>query len=515
MTQHASVAPHDCLGSNIYLHVYNGRVKRVVPRINEEINETWISDRDRFSCEAIEHEDRLLRPRVKDDGTWRECEWAEALERTAETLTSLVEDDGAESLGILASPSITLEEAVLLGELADGLECANIDHRLRKRDFRAQHDDPLYPCLGMPLSQIADRDAILVVGSNLRSEAPLLAHRVRKAAVSGASVTFLNPRRFEYLFPVAGHLVPESGSLAESLASLVAAAAEIAAKPVPETVRACVPDGKLPDQSLATARSLLGADKGLILLGLIAQRDPIYADIRALAAALEELTGCTLGYLSEGANAAGASLAGVLPHRSRNGEPRETVGLNAAEMIEQPRKAYLLVGIEPEGDFLDADAATKALVQADAVVGLVSFVSQNLLECCDVLLPIATFAETSGTFVNVEGRRQSFAGAARPQGETRPAWKVLRVLGNLLGLQGFEYETSEQVRDSLAQGEGEVGLVAGYRGSHIASVDKRAAGYTDVPMYAVDALVRRSLPLQQTRAAAKEESAPPQSAAAG
>jgi NADH-quinone oxidoreductase subunit G len=367
----------------------------------------------------------------------------------------------------------------------------------------------------MPLSQIDDRNAILVVGSNLRSEAPLLAHRVRKAAVSGASVTFANPRRFEYLFPVAEYLVPDSGSLSESLASLVAAAAEITAKPVPETARAFLPTGKLSDQPLATARSLLSAEKGVILLGLIAQRDPIYADIRSLAAALAELTGCALGYLSEGGNSAGASLAGVLPHRGRNGEPREAVGLNAAEMIEQPRKAYLLVGIEPEGDFLDRDAATKALVQADTVVGLVSFVSQDLLECCDVLLPVATFAETSGTFVNVEGRWQSFAGAARPQGETRPAWKVLRVLGNLLGLQGFEYETSEQVRDSLAHVEGAGGVAAGYRGSHIASIDTGAAGYTDVPMYAVDALVRRSHALQQTRAAGQEESAPIQNAAAG
>lgn len=341
----------------------------------------------------------------------------------------------------------------------------------------------------------------------------MLAHRVRKAAVSGASVSFVNPCRFEYLFQVAGYLVPESGSLAESLASLVAAAAQLTAKPVPQIAGRFVAKGKLSDQQLAVARSLVDAGKGVIVLGLIAQRDPGYADIRALAAAVAELTGCTLGYLSEGANAAGASLAGVLPHRGRNGAPREAAGLNAAEMIAQPRKAYLLSGIEPDRDILDSDGAMKALGQAETVVGLTSFVSQALLECCDVLLPIATVAETSGTFVNVEGRWQSFSGAARPPGECRPGWKVLRVLGNLLDLEGFDYETSEQVRDSLTRSPEELGGVAGYQGSHVASPDRNQGGYSDVHMYAVDALVRRSLPLQQTREAGQEETAPLHNAA--
>jgi len=514
MTQHASVAPHDCIGSNIYFHVYNGRVKRAVPRINEEINETWISDRDRFSCEAIQHADRLLRPRVKDDGIWRDCEWAEALERTAASLTSLVEEEGAQGLGILASPSITLEEALLLNELADDLGCANIDYRLRTRDFRDQDSDPIYPCLGLPLAEVDNRDAILVVGSNLRSEAPILAHRVRKAAMQGAAVSFVNASRYEYLFPVAGYLDSESGVLAENLAGLVAAAAELTSSAVPEAAKHCLPKGTLSERHLAMARSLVEAKSGAIVVGLIAQRDTSYADIRSLAGAVAELTGCTLGFLSEGANSAGASLAGVLPHRGRNGEPRGASGLNAVEMLLQPRKAYLLVGVEPERDLADSDAALKALGQAETVVGLVSFVSPSLLECCDVLLPVAAMAETSGTFVNIEGRWQSFSGAARPMGESRPAWKVLRVLGNLLDLQGYQYETSDQVRDSLATGPVDLGGAAGYRGSHVARLQEAPSATIDVPMYSIDALVRRSAPLQQTREAEREFAAPLHNAAA-
>jgi NADH-quinone oxidoreductase subunit G len=498
MTQHASISAHDCVGSNLYFHVQNGHVKRAVPRDNEAVNETWLSDRDRFSCHAVEHNDRLLRPRIKENGEWRDCEWVEALEHSSTLIQGLVKDKGAQSLGILASSCSTLEEAALLGKIAQGLGTSNIDHRCRMVDFRDQKADSQFPSLGRRIAQLEELNSILVVGSNLRSEAPILAHRVRKAALAGASVSFLSTEKYEYLFPVTAYLDHNAGSILANLAALVAAAAELTAKPVPAHVAAAVAGGKFTEQHKAIVSSLMGEGESAIVLGLQAVRHAAWADVRALAGALSQLTGASLGELSEGANSAGASLAGVLPHRSAGGAVREVEGLNALQMMQEPRSAYLLASIEPGADLV-ADGAVDALKAADAVIVMASFVSEELLACADVLLPVGTVAETSGTFVNVEGRWQSFAGAARPLGESRPAWKVLRVLGNLLDLEGFDYDSSEEIRDELLARVGEGVAASTYQGDHVAAITAPDAT-RDIPMYAVDGLVRRSLPLQQTGA---------------
>jgi NADH-quinone oxidoreductase subunit G len=498
MTQHASIAAHDCVGSNLYFHVQNGHVKRVVPRDNEAVNETWLSDRDRFSCHAIEHDERLLRPRIKENGEWRDAEWVEALERSSTLIRELVKDKGAESLGILASSSATLEEASLLAKIAEGLGSSNIDHRCRMVDFRDQKADSQFPSLGRRIAQLEELKSILVVGSTLRSEAPILAHRVRKAALAGASVSFLSPQKDEYLFPVIAYLDEHTGSMSANLACLLAAAAELTGKPVPAHLAAAVSAGKSSDQHKAVVSSLMGDGESAIVLGLQAVRHAAWADLRALAGALAQMTGASLGELSEGANSAGASLAGVLPHRSAGGISREIEGLNALQMIQEPRSAYLLANIEPGAD-LAAQAAVEALKAADAVVAMTCFVSDELLACADVLLPVGTVAETSGTFVNVEGRWQSFAGAARPLGESRPAWKVLRVLGNLLDLQGFDYDSSEEIRDELLVRVGEGVAASAYQGEHPAAITAPDV-VANIPMYAVDGLVRRSFPLQQTGA---------------
>ena len=460
-----TISPHDCVGANLSAHVMGGRVKRVVPRENDAVNETWIADRDRFSCEGIYAADRLRTPVIRDDGEWRPASWEEALDVAAEGLRRVGAD-----LGVLVSPSATVEEGYLLARIARHLGTDSIDHRLRRRDFRLQELDPVMPGLGCSLEDLEHADAVLVIGSNLRKEVPLLAHRVRKAALNGASVSFVNPARFEYLFDVADYVV------AEDLVAGVAGAPEIAAK-------------------------LDAADRPRILIGQIALRHPQFADIRAQAAELAKQTGATLGYVTEGANAAGLSLAGVLPHRVPGGMDVSNPGAHAASIIASPPRGLVLFGIEPGSDCADGAAALQAARDAEFVLALSPFIGDDLNEHADVILPIGTFAETSGTFVNAAGDWQSFGGVAMPFGASRPGWKVLRVLGDLLELPDGEYDSSDEIRDELrgkcadapASGLPTANCPAARGSAQVSLAD------LDVPMYQVDALVRRAQPLQWTR----------------
>jgi len=334
---------------------------------------------------------------------------------------------------------------------------------------------------------------------------PIIAHRLRKAARKGASVAFVNPERYTYHFKTAAYVDAPLESFAASLAGVVAAASQAAKVDAPQNVRELVARAQPTDAQRAAAEAL-ARKPGLVLLGLIAQRHPRYSDIRALAAVLADLTGATLGFLSEGANAAGAALAGALPHRGLGGKPMSRVGRDAGAMIESPRAAYVLFGVEPSKDIAGGAKALDALRGAK-VVAFTSFASAELLDVADVLLPIATFAETAGTFVNAEGRWQSFDAAAEPAGESRPGWRVLRVLGNELELPGCEYRTPSDVCAELEHelgGRPELGAER-YRGGFAASGSGGAhaldARELDVPIYAVDALVRRSEPLQLTELA--------------
>jgi NADH-quinone oxidoreductase subunit G len=497
------VGAHDCAGSNLFAHVLRGTVRRVVPRENEEINETWISDRDRFSCHALYTEDRLLRPRVKRAGGWADTTWADALESAAEILTEAAHA-GGDSIGVLASPSSTLEELYLLNRIARHLGSDNVDTRLRRRDFRDQAADPAVPSLGISIAALDSLAGVVVIGSNLRMEVPIVAHRLRKAARKGASIAFVNPERYTYHFKTSAYVDAPLESFAASLAGVVAAAAQAAKADAPPHVRELVARAEVGESHRATAEAL-ARKPGLVLLGLIAQRHPRYSDIRALAAALADLTGATLGYLSEGANSAGAALAGALPHRGLGGKPLSRAGRDARAMIESPRSAYVLFGIEPSQDLAAGVKALEALKSAK-VIAFTPFVSAELLEVADVLLPIATFAETAGTFVNVEGRWQSFDAAGEPIAESRAGWRVLRVLGNELELPHCEYRTPSDVSAELEHEVGGRPKVAAerYRGSFAASVSEAPAvdaGELDVPIYAVDAIVRRSEPLQLTELA--------------
>jgi len=428
MVQRATVSPHDCVGSNMYAHVLRGTVKRIVPRANESINETWLPDRDRFSYQGIYSSDRLLTPRVKEGGDWRELDWEEALSIAAKRL----KEADSNKLGVIASPNVTLEEAHLLARMADHLGTANIDHRIDRRDFSDQDNDPVYPWLGCDIADLDDQDAVFVVGSNLRNEAPMLAHRLRKSALAGASISFASSEVHEYFFDVAEYL---SGSGLVELLSGVAVAA--AGKKVPSSIAAVCKGVRATDEQKSIAASLQKADQALVLLGNIAACHEAYGLVRALAACIAAATGAKFGGLSRGANSAGAYLAGLLPHRGQGGAVRDTAGLAADTMLDQSLDAVVLVNIEPDRDLPAISNALAKLSKQEFVIAMTPFASRSILEVADLVLPIGTFAETSGTYVNVAGTWQSFSGVASPVGESRPAWKVLRVLGNLVDAPEF------------------------------------------------------------------------------
>ncbi|MHB8816587.1 MAG: NADH-quinone oxidoreductase subunit NuoG [Steroidobacteraceae bacterium] len=502
------VSPHDGTGSNLFGHVLRGRLMRVVPRENEAINEIWIADRDRFSYEGVYSEERLQRPMIRQaggrDGEWIETDWETALARAAESLRGR----GAQ-LGVLASPSGTLEELYLAGRIARGLGSDNIDSRLRQHDFRDQDADPLYPSLGMRIADIDSLQGLLLVGANLRREAPILAHRVRKAARRGARVALVNPAVFSYHFPVAAYVQSAPAAQVADLAAILRVAAEAAGTAVPPHLAQLVNGAQVSEQHRAAAAVLAASQGGgagaqrAVWLGALALRHPRYADLRALAAALAQVTGASLGVLAEGANAAGAYLAGAVPHREAGGKPASSAGLTAADMFARPLKSYLLIGgVEPWIDSPGSDAG-RALGQAELVVAITPFASESLRKIAHVLLPAGTFAETSGTYVNLEGVWQSQTGAAAPVGESRPAWKILRVMGNLLGLCGFEYQSSEDVRAELTTlvGAPTAYSAPAYSGTHAVGREtgnSPAQNVIDVPMYQIDALVRRAPSLQRT-----------------
>ena len=495
MTQKATVSPHDCVGSNMYAHVLRGTVKRIVPRENESINETWLADRDRFSYEGIYSQDRLLKPRIKRAGEWDDIDWEDALN----TVADLIRKAAPAKVGLLAAPWITAEEAHLLSGIAAYVGTSNIDYRIRRRDFSDQDNDPVFPSLGCEIAAVEHQGAILVVGSNLREEAPILAHRVRKAALAGAEVSFVNSREHDYFFKVANSLSGEG--LVEMLSGVAVA---VCGNALPDNVAALCKGVAADEGHQRIADSLRSADKALVLLGNIAGRHRAMSAVRALAAAIVAETGATFGCLSEGPNSAGAGLAGVLPHRGLGGVRRAEPGLHAGQMPGADLDVLLLVNIEPGADILAAEDAVAKIKNQNFTVALTPYASESLLEAADLLLPAGSFAESSGTYVNVEGAWQSFPGIANPVGEARPTWKVLRVIGNLLDAPGFEYVTSEEVLAELREQLGDVQPDNSYNGSTALAPPNGADepdANVDIPIYSIDPVVRRARALQLTKAA--------------
>jgi NADH-quinone oxidoreductase subunit G len=500
MTQHALVSPHDAFGTNLYAHVLRGKVMRMVPRENEAINETWIADRDRFGFEGMYSADRVTQPMMRIDGALQAVDWEVALTAAAEGLQKVAAAHGGAAAGFLASPMATVEELYLLARIARSLGSANIDHRLRQLDFRAQGNDAAFPNLGLKIADIERLDGVLVIGSNLRHEMPLLAHRIRKAAVrnAGAKVAFLNPRRFDYMFPVAAYALAETDLVGE-LAAVVRAAAAAVNKPVP----AHVPAAEVNDTHRAVVGALMNGTRHAVILGTLAQRHPAYSELKALAAMLAQLCAASAGCITEGANAAGAYLAGAVPHRESGGAPAATAGLSARAMLESALKAYVLFGgVDPASDLA---VEPQALGSAELVVAVTTHLPESLRSAVHVVLPIGSFAETSGTYVNAEGRWQSWAGAAKLPGESRPGWKVLRVLANLLNVHGVDYVSSEEIREALKALCGtrveasSSGAAAAGGPLSIPNGQTPPGSWVDIPPYQSDALVRGSEALSKTK----------------
>ena len=492
LSRRKSVSPHDSTGANLIVQVKANQVMRVVPLENEDVNECWIADRDRFSYEALNSPQRLTQPMIKQGGQWVSTDWTTALEYVASGLKQIVADHGTSAVGALGSPHSTVEELHLLARLVRGLGSQNIDHRLRHADFRRDGAAPgSARWLGTSIASLSDLQRVLVIGSFLRKDHPLFAQRLRQAARRGAKILSLHAVHDEWLMPVAQRLTAAPAGWVQSLADIACAVAESTGTQAPTA-------GTVTQAARSAAATLLSGERKAVLLGNAAVQHPQAAELLALARWIGTQTQASVGVMGEAANSVGAQLVDALPGLG---------GLDVAGMLARPRKALLLLNVEPVLDLADPAAAHAALQQADMVVAFTSF-KDAAVDGADVLLPIAPFSETSGTFVNAEGRVQGFHGVVRPLGETRPAWKVLRVLGNLLGLPGFDFETTEQVR---AQALGDEAALASRLCNDVAVTPQAGAmpsglqRLAEVPIYASDALVRRAASLQLTA-----DASPPQ-----
>jgi len=482
-----SISPHDSVGANLVVQVKHDNVMRVLPRENEAVNECWISDKERFSYQALNSDDRLTKPMVKQGGEWREVDWNVALDYVAHGLKDVSREQGGDALAALAAQNATVEELFLLGKLMKGLGSSNVDFRPRQIDFASDAKLTGVPWLGLPLSEIKDLDAALVVGSFLRKDHPLIAQRLRQAAKKFTKVSLLSVTGDEVLIDLYDRLTVAPSQLPLTLASVVKAAADLTGATPPlglESVDTC-------DQSRKIAQSLIEGEKCAILLGNVVTQANDATQLQLLALALAKLTNATIGFLGEGANTVGGHVA--LPRQSC---------ANAREIFEKPRKAYVLMGVEPEFDCGNPQLVINALKQASLVVYMSAFKHSPALEYADVMLPISPYTETAGTFINTEGRVQSFNGVVKARGNSRPGWKVLRVLGNVLNIDGFAYESSEAVRDEVL-GKG-VEFVAGLSNELNSIAIQLPAAITglqriaDVPINFADQMARRSPVLQQT-----------------
>ena len=468
LSRRKTISPHDALGSNLIVQTKDHTVRRVLPLENEGINECWISDRDRFAYEGLYHESRLKNPKIKHGGEWRDVDWPTALEYVRHTLECIGKEDGQDQIGMWANPMNTVEELYLAKKLAEGLGIKHVATRLQQQDKRLSDGLKGAQWLGQSIEDFGNNDAILVIGANLRKEQPLLTARLRGAAKGGAALSVLGSSKEALHMPLFAQEVLHPNDWAGFLAGLAQ------------------------DAQSAIANTLQQADKAAVVLGAEAQNHPDYTAIYAAAQALAAATGATLGILPQAANSVGADVLAL------------DSGASIQEMLAAPKKAVLLLNVEPEIDVAAGGQAVAALKQAQSVMAFAPFVSDTLLEVCDVLLPIAPFTETSGSFINMEGRLQSFYGVVKGLGDSRPLWKVLRVLGNVFALQGFEYDSSEQVlkdavnADTLPE---KLNNQAAWQsaGVQTASGLVRVGG---VGIYHSDAIARRSVPLQATGHAA-------------
>ncbi|MBI3570819.1 MAG: NADH-quinone oxidoreductase subunit G [Gammaproteobacteria bacterium] len=503
LQDHASVSPHDCVGANITVQTRRGRVMRVLPRANEAVNECWLADRDRFSYEALNSEDRLRVPMIRRGSKWEETDWTTALEFTAAGLRKVLESHGPEGLGALAAPISTSEEFYLLQKFMRALGSGNVDHRLRQMDFSDDAVAPPFPALGRPIAELESLDAALLIGANPRKDQPLINLRMRKAALMGAKISAINPLDYDFNYKLTAKTVCAPVHMPRSLAGVAVALAALKKSTLPPAFTSRFGNLKPGVSEQATAQALFQSERASVLLGTFALSHPQAAALRSLAQFIAGLSGAKFGQLPE-ANAAGAWFAGCVPHRGVAGKTA-TTGRHALDMLRKPLKACLLLGVEPEFDCLDG-AAASAVRTAEFVVMMTTFKPSpyrtRAVEYADVWLPLAPFTETDGTFVNVEGRHQPFVATVAPLGESRPGWKILRMLGHLMGLPGFEQNSIDEVRQEMNMPASPTASSSAFslppEDPATGAANGQLMRIAEVPMYAVDAIVRRAPSLQNT-----------------
>ena len=488
MEQHNGIAPHDCLGSHVHIHTRRNEVIRVVPRENESINEVWLSDRDRFSYEALAADNRATQPMIRKNDNLEVVDWQTALQFAADRLNVVKKELGSETIGALVSASATCEEMYLLRQLMSHLESESIDFRMAYRDDRTPFGTA-FPDLGLDLSELENQGATLLIASHLRKEQPLAALRLRKSTWEG-KIMAIDGEPTEHNLELAVQVESTYKDLVPQLLAVIAAVLEKENKSLDDKLMSAVKTQTPEDSHREIAEHLLATDNSLLLLGEAAQTHSQAAEIAFLSRVLAELSGSTLGQLSPGANSAGAYQM-LLPG---------STGKSASNMLNEGMKAFILHNCEPELDSHIKSEALTALEQSELTICLTSFLTDAHKQFADVILPIAAFTETSGSYINATGAMQSFAGAVAPKGEARPGWKVLRVLGNLLEVSGFQYVSSEDVLADVKS------LPAIQPSSKIASADMGTsnlnfeAGGTASRrnMYDIDSLVRRASSLQKT-----------------
>lgn len=501
LQQHESIAPHDCLGSNVYLHTRNNQLMRVVPKENESINETWLSDRDRFSYLGLNSAQRAAQPQIKRNGQWETVDWETALKFTAEGLSKVIKQYGPEQVAAFASASSTLEELYLLQKMMRELGVNNLDHRLQQVDFKDQASQPLMPQSTLPYSELEHQDAILVIGCNLDREVPLAGIKLRKAHRNGALVYAINPVDFEYRATLTAKAVVSPLELPMQLARLVKAlTADTSTLPAPAQKLLI---GLEADETSQVIAAALLKGKACIITGALCENHPEASLIRTLIHLIQQLTTASRLRLTQGANTAGACLAGMLPHRTVAGKAVAEPGLDVQAALMAKLKAYVLLAVEPGYDFANPQGARKSMLGAEFVVLLSAYAQDSMRDYADVILPIAPYAETSGTYININQTWQTVKGASAPFGEARPAWKILRVLANLLYCPQFEYSSTEDILAEIRSLSSMAATLSytPYYPESLPVLKHDMVRVGEWPLYRTDAIVRNATELQLCAAA--------------
>lgn len=487
-----SISSHDAVGSNIVYHRQRGRILRAVPGANEAVNENWLSDRDRWGFHGIYSPDRITQPEMKNDSHWQKCGWPTAINAAADMLSAV----DASDIGFLVSAQNSNENLYCAQKLARALGCANIDHRLRQIDFADDQSRVLTPSLGGSIASLASADAIVLIGANIRHDQPILGHRVRQAAHAGAAVSVINPYDYPHNFDLAAEVICAPSMMVSELAAVARDLGLTADGELGQLIA----DSRSNDASARIADSLKRSEQGRLLLGQNALAHANASALRALATMICEATGARYGEIPAFANAAGAMMMGVLPHRQAGMARSAQRGLNVSEMINGSLKVIVIDGFEPTLDCLQAHALQQALAKADQVIVIGPYVTDAIREVATLILPSLTFLETGGSLVNAAGQWQSCPPASTPEGDGKDSWKIYKVIADKLEIDGFDYKGIGDLRQEIAELDAESALG---QGKPVITLPTPSDGtrlevQCDYGMFSADPIVRRSAHLQNT-----------------